>query len=186
MTTPQGFLFLVASTFTLLGGLGTVLAEKPLRAAMSLLLTVLSIAGLYLSLHAELLASLQMLVYAGAVVVLFVFVIMLIGPEGGAVPPQRKVMVPLLSSLLVGTFTLMLLGHVVRVTPSVPPTAPEGFGTVEGLGLTIYRDAVVPFEAISITLLVAILAAIAVARGRTQDEAAALRKDRRARKEEAA
>ena len=64
MTDPQGILFAVCAVLALVGALGTVIADNPLRAAMSLLVAVMSGAGLYLSLHAELLASLQMIVYA--------------------------------------------------------------------------------------------------------------------------
>ena len=59
---------------------GTVLMQNPIRAAVSLLAHIVSLAALYLSLHAHFLAALQLIVYAGAVVVLFIFVIMLIGP----------------------------------------------------------------------------------------------------------
>ncbi len=182
MTPAQGTLFFVAAAFALLGAIGTVLSDKPLRAAMSLLLTVMSIAGLYLSLHAALLASLQMLVYAGAVVVLFVFVIMLIGSDGSQSGEGKRIMPALVATILLGLFTLSMAGFIGRGTPWQPPTAPEGFGSVESLGTSIYADGVVPFEAISVTLVVAILSAIAVARGRTADEAADVKRDRAARK----
>lgn len=178
MITAQGLLFSFGAIFALAGALGTVLSTNPLRAAMSLLLTVLSIAALYLSLHAELLASIQMLVYAGAVVVLFVFVIMLIGPDGHASRPQDRVLAPILSALLVGTFSASMASLIGRATPSAVPIAPAGYGSVEGLGMAVFRDGAVPFEAVSFTLLVAIIAAIAVARGRTADEVAIVKRDR--------
>lgn len=181
MTTAQGALFLVMSLLALLGALGTVLATKPLRAAMSLLLTVMAIAAMYLSLHAELLASLQMLVYAGAVVVLFVFVIMLIGPEGSESQAGKRVMMPIVAAIFMGSFTASLASMLGRGTPWALPTAPAGYGSVEGLGRAIYLDGAVPFEAISVTLLVAILSAVAVARGRTAQEAAVVKRDRAAR-----
>lgn len=181
MTTAQGALFLLMSVVALVGALGTVLSAKPLRAAMSLLLTVMAIAAMYLSLHAELLASLQMLVYAGAVVVLFVFVIMLIGPEGSESRAGRRAMIPIVGAVFLGSFTASMASFVGRGTPWVPPTAPAGYGSVEGLGRAIYLDGAVPFETISVTLLVAILSAVAVARGRTAHEAAVVKRDRAAR-----
>lgn len=63
----------------LITALGTIAARSPLRSAMALLFHIIALAGLYLSLHAHVLAAMQLLVYAGAVVVLFVFVIMLLG-----------------------------------------------------------------------------------------------------------
>ena len=71
-----------------LGALGVVLAKNPIRSAMGLLLTILSVAGLFLALHAQFLAAIQLIVYAGAIVVLFLFVIMLLGPS--AQPPSDR------------------------------------------------------------------------------------------------
>lgn len=181
MTNAQGALFIVTAVLAIFGAIGTVLSAKPLRAAMSLLLTVMAIAAIYLSLHAELLGSLQMLVYAGAVVVLFVFVIMLIGPEGSESRAGNRLMMPIVAATFMGLFTLSMASFIGRGTPWVPPTAPAGYGSVEGLGRAIYIDGAVPFEAISVTLLVAILSAVAVARGRTAHEAAVVKRDRAAR-----
>src|SRR3954454_8210215 len=68
------------------GALATVLAKNPIRGAMGLLVMILSIAGIYLALHAQFIAAIQLIVYAGAIVVLFIFVIMLLGPD--ATPPS--------------------------------------------------------------------------------------------------
>src|SRR5690349_11061510 len=72
--------FAVCTLLVLLGGVFTVAAKNPIRGAMGLLATILGVAGMYLLLAAELLAAVQVVVYAGAVVILFLFVIMLIGP----------------------------------------------------------------------------------------------------------
>ena len=72
------------------GGLVTISARRPLRAAIGLLVHIISLAGMFLTLNAQLLAALQLLVYAGAVVVLFVFVIMLIGPASEVGPIQGR------------------------------------------------------------------------------------------------
>jgi len=178
MTEPQGILFVVCSVLALAGALGTVLADNPLRAAMCLLVSVTSGAGLYLSLHAELLAALQMIVYAGAIVVLFVFVIMLIGPDGHRTKATDRLLGSVFAMVFVGQVTLAVAAFLGRGTPWQPPTAPAGFGTVEALGEAIFVRGAVPFEAISVTLLVAILAAIAVSRGRTKDETAVVVKER--------
>ena len=82
MTGPGATLFVVTGILAIAGALITISAERPLRAAIGLLVHVVSLAGLFLTLNAHLLAALQLLVYAGAIVVLFVFVIMLIGPTG--------------------------------------------------------------------------------------------------------
>src|SRR5215207_6624586 len=79
--------FALCSIAALVGALCTVLAKNPIRGAMGLLLTIVGIAGLFLKLNAQFMAAIQLIVYAGAVVVLFVFVIMLLGPDAGAAPP---------------------------------------------------------------------------------------------------
>ena len=76
----QAYFWVCAAT-AVAGAMWTVLAKNPIRGAMGLLLMILSIAGLFLSLHAQFLAAIQLIVYAGAIVVLFLFVIMLLGPS---------------------------------------------------------------------------------------------------------
>src|SRR3954447_4984120 len=73
--------FALASLAALVGALLTVLSRNPIRSAMALLLCIGGITGLFLALHAQFLAAIELIVYAGAVVILFVFVIMLIGPD---------------------------------------------------------------------------------------------------------
>ncbi|MEO8796517.1 MAG: NADH-quinone oxidoreductase subunit J, partial [Polyangiaceae bacterium] len=78
--------FYVLAALSILGALVAVFNPNPIRCAMGLLLTIVSVAGLFLALHAEFLAAIQLIVYAGAIVVLFLFVIMLLGPS--AQPPR--------------------------------------------------------------------------------------------------
>ena len=167
MTGAGATLFVVTSIFAIAGGLMTISSRRPLRAAIGLLVHIISLAGMFLTLNAQLLAVLQLLVYAGAIVVLFVFVIMLLGPASEVAPIQGRV-----ASRTVGIAAIIAV--VLAVATSVAyfdapwEAVPDGFGTVEGLGLAIYKQALVPFEVISITLLVAIVGAIAVARSRTE------------------
>ena len=149
------------------GGLVTISARRPLRAAIGLLVHIISLAGMFLTLDAQLLAALQLLVYAGAVVVLFVFVIMLIGPASEVGPIEGRFASRTLS--LAVTIAIVLAVSTSLAYFDLPWGAiSEDFGTVEGLGMAIYSKALVPFEVISITLLVAIVGAIAIARSRTE------------------
>ena len=167
MTGPGAALFVVTAIFAIVGALITVAARRPLRAAMGLLVHIVSLAGMFLTLNAHLLAALQLLVYAGAIVVLFVFVIMLIGPETETGSIEGRLVSRSTAAALTLAVFLVVAGSVGSfAAPWVSVEA--GFGTVEGLGLAIYRDALVPFELISITLLVAIIGAIAIARSPTE------------------
>src|SRR6188508_2551528 len=76
--------FAVCSIVALVGAVVTIGARNPIRGAVGLLATIVGIAGLFLRLNAQFMAAIQLIVYAGAVVVLFVFVIMLLGPDAGA------------------------------------------------------------------------------------------------------
>lgn len=174
LSTSGQVLFLVAAVFALVSAVGTVTQRSPLRAALALLVHIMSLAGLYLSLHAHLLAAIQMLVYAGAVVVLFVFVIMLIGPGALSSKADERGVIWKLVGVSVLT---MLTGAIVAVlggTESasvIIPSCAEGavgcleYGSVDAISNAIFVDAAVPFELVSILLLVAIIVAIAVARG---------------------
>lgn len=167
MTGPGAALFVVTAVFAIVGAIITVSARRPLRAAMGLLVHIVSLAGMFLTLSAHLLAALQLLVYAGAIVVLFVFVIMLIGPE----TETGSIEGMLVSRATAGALTAGIF--LVVATSVAAYAAPWGsveddFGTVEALGSAIYQQALVPFELISITLLVAIVGAIAIARSKTE------------------
>lgn len=176
--------FCLCASVAVLSAFGTIASRTPIRAAMSLLAHIVSLAGLYLTLHAELLAAMQLIVYAGAVVVLFVFVIMLIGPTEEPRIPGIQGAVPRVLALClmaaVGASVAGGVGHLKTEPPSIagcPEGTPEceQFGGVKGVAKVLYKDAAVPFELISILLLVAILGAIAVARGRTIAEAQKLK-----------
>ena len=167
MTSPGTILFVTTAIFSMVGALVTVSARRPLRAAIGLLLHIVSLAGMFLTLDAQLLAAIQLLVYAGAVVVLFVFVIMLIGPASEVGPIQGRIASRTMSLAVTIAIVLAVSTSLAYYDPPWGAASPE-FGTVEGLGMAIYSKALVPFEVISITLLVAIVGAIAVARSRTE------------------
>ena len=167
MTIPGATLFVVTAIIAIAGGLITVWARRPLRAAMGLLVHIISLAGMFLTLNAQLMGVLQLLVYAGAVVVLFVFVIMLIGPAAEVGPIEGRVAPRALSIAMVVAVVLVLSTSLARFDAPWAAT-PENFGTVEGLGAAIYQQAALPFEVISVTLLVAIIGAIAITRSRTE------------------
>lgn len=183
MSTGGELLFLVAGLVAVVTALLTVTMRTPLRAALALLAHVISLAALYLTLHAHLLAAIQMLVYAGAVVVLFVFVIMLIGP--GAMEQRKddkgvliRTMGVAFVALITGTLAFAI-GHSPETTPAIhscPGGAAEcnQFGGVDALSHAIFVEAPVPFELVSALLTAAIIAAIAIARSRSPEEKRAL------------
>lgn len=178
-------LFFLFAISAILSALGTIAMHSPIRAAMSLLAHIVSLSGLFLLLHAHLLAALQMLVYAGAVVVLFVFVIMMIGPSAPEPPVTRGLLVKTVSVAVMILVTALLAFTLMPMTKPLIPlescTNAEGaecaqFGGVMAFSHSLFRGEIAPFELVSVLLTVAIIGAIAVARGRTAAESAALAK----------
>jgi NADH-quinone oxidoreductase subunit J len=164
--------FYICAALAVLGALATIAAKNPIRGAMGLLLMILSIAGLFLALHAQFLAAIQLIVYAGAIVVLFLFVIMLLGPSASTPSDHRGRITRAIGAGLFGAASLGAIALLVTSTPKAPfgptgyPSPPSDFGSVEAFGRIIFTQGLVPFELSSALLLVAIVGAVAVARGR--------------------
>lgn len=162
--------FVVMSALALAGALATVGSKNPIRSAVGLLVTIVGIAGLFVRLNAEFMAAIQLIVYAGAVVVLFVFVIMLLGPDATAAPtgPPKSRLSRLFSGVLMVAIAAAVGGYFGWSKPRTTrllPAEPE-YGSVELVGREIFTRAIVPFELTTALLIVAVVGAIAVARSR--------------------
>jgi len=157
-------LFYALAGLTLLFGFLTVLnplSRSPVTSAMFLVLTFISMAGLFVLLHAFFLAAVQVLVYAGAVMVVFLFVIMLLDLKEDERRHFNKVAVG-----LGGLSALAIAGSLVAsVVKSVPVSATAGRmaeGDTKALGRLLFESHVLPFEILSVLLLVAMVGAILI------------------------
>jgi NADH-quinone oxidoreductase subunit J len=161
--------FSVCALVALVGAVSTVAAKNPIRGAVGLLATIVAIAALFLKLAAQFLAAIQLIVYAGAVVVLFVFVIMLLGPDANTGGKPAKVSLWRWggASLLV-----LLAGAALFVTrngfgpPVLLGPVRADYGSTEAVGGLLFRHGLVPFEIATALLIVAVVGAIAVARSK--------------------
>lgn len=169
--------FVFCALVALIGAICTVVAQNPIRCAVGLLATILGIAGLFLKLDAQFLAAIQLIVYAGAVVVLFVFVIMLLGPDAGqssptALLPPRATVSRTIGGVLLGLLSAAALLLTAKGTTMVrfDRAAPE-HGSIEAVGGQLFSKAIVPFELATALLVVAVVGAIAVARGNPRKKA---------------
>jgi NADH-quinone oxidoreductase subunit J len=158
----QDILFYLFATLTLACGFLVVanpFSRDPVSSAMFLVLAIVSLTGLFVLLHAFFLAAVQVLVYAGAVMVLFLFVIMLLDLK---VEERRRLNhFGLLTGLLsVGTLALVLLGALQQRRPVSVPPVPALEGTTEPLGRMLFTDYLLPFEILSVLLLVAMVGVI--------------------------
>lgn len=171
MTALDFIYFGICAILTAGGGLWTVAAPNPIRGAMGLLSAILGIAGLYLMLAAEFLAVVQVAVYAGAVVVLFLFVIMLLGPSATSPPDARGAISRYFGAglfLVAGLAALVLVLRFASGNTALLDPAPE-MGTVEAIGREMFSGSLIPFEVAGVLLLVAVVGAVAIARGRQPD-----------------
>jgi NADH-quinone oxidoreductase subunit J len=133
-------------------------SRNPITSAMFLVLTIISMAGLFVLLHAFFLAAVQILVYAGAVIVLFLFVIMLLDLKAEAV--RRIKFYGIVAGLIsVGSILAIFLKSL-RATPLNPASTPTVEGGTEPLGKLLFTQYVLPFEVVSVLLLVAMVGVI--------------------------
>jgi NADH-quinone oxidoreductase subunit J len=164
--------FGLVALLVLIGGIITVAARNPIRGALGLMTSIVGVAGMYLLLSAEFLAAIQILVYAGAVVVLFLFVIMLLGPSATSGRDARTAIPRYVGA---GVFLGAAISAVVMVTQVSTGAAtalqppPAGLGTIESIGRELFTTNLIPFELSGALLLVAVVGAVAVARGRQPD-----------------
>lgn len=145
---------------------GVVIAKRsPLGSALALAINMVALAGLFAGLSAPFLFVIQLLVYAGAVVVLIVFVIMLLnlGEEEtrGALVPRVK----LLASTLVCLLATALVVRAVMASPlPAPAEPPPGFGSIEAIAGELFTRYLLSFEIMGVLLLVGLIGAVVLAR----------------------
>lgn len=160
-------LFIPAAALALAGAVTMISARRAIHSALALLTVLASLAVLYLLLGAHFIAMLQVIIYAGAIVVLFLFVIMLLhmatGEPGPAGPRVRRVAALALAAL----FVAGMLSVVVRPATAPPAAAAldPGFGTAETVGRQLFTRFLLPFELASIILLAGIIGAVVLAKG---------------------
>ena len=158
------FLFYLFAILTVVAAAGVIAARSPIYSAMSLVGTFFCLAGIYALLLAHTIAILQVLVYAGAIMVLFLFVIMLLS-LGEAVGPS-KVTFPRVVGGLTAAGLFASLVYVARFFVPAAAQTPANFGTLQSIGAQLYTQWLAPFEAVSLLLLVAMVGAVVVAKSR--------------------
>jgi NADH-quinone oxidoreductase subunit J len=160
-TTLPDIMFYVFAALTLVFGVLVVVnpfSRNPVTSAMFLVLSIISMAGLFVLLHAFFLAAVQVIVYAGAVMVLFLFVIMLLDIKEEQHRKIKKVAV-LAGLLSVGTIVAIFLKSL-QATNLHAHTAPTTEGDTALLGKLLFTQYVLPFEVVSVLLLVAMVGVI--------------------------
>jgi NADH-quinone oxidoreductase subunit J len=159
--TPQLAIFLVLAAIAVAGAVSVILQREPIHSAISLIAVMIALAGLFLLLDAEFVAAVQIIVYAGAIMVLFVFVIMLL--NAGAEERTNMSRMARYAGVPLAIFLLIELAYQIGVATLTMTPQPTAEGATRGLSMLLFQDFVFPFELTSILILVAILGALVLA-----------------------
>jgi NADH-quinone oxidoreductase subunit J len=158
----EAVLFILFGAIAVCGAVMVVTRKHPMASALYLILTLFAVAALFVLRQAHFLAAIQVIVYAGAVVVLFVFVIMLINVPEDRLPVERATTMRVLGVLAAGFFILESAVLARRFWMPIGPVAEVG--TVESVGRALFTDYLLAFEITSVLLLAAVIGAIALAK----------------------
>ena len=161
--------FIVFGLLAIAGGVGVISFHQPIRSVLSLVVVMLSLSVIFLLLNAQFVFAVQIIVYAGAVMVLFLFVIALLGPARELGRGRLR-----FQGWLSALFVLVLLGLMWGLLQGVQYRQPDKgdlsfFGTVQSIGVGLFTTYLYPFELTSILLLVAAIGAIYLSRKRIDD-----------------
>jgi len=168
-TLPDAITFAIAAVICVTGALGVVLARNPVHSALMLVMTLFGVAVLFVEENAQFLAAVQVIVYAGAIVVLFLFVIMLLGVdqkeaiERDPLPAQRPVAI-CLGILGLAEVILLARGRWPSGAKSVSGSLGHPAGNVALIGRSVFTTYLLAFEVTSALLVVAVVGAVVLAR----------------------
>ena len=164
-------LFYIFAVLVLGGGILTITRRNAVHSAISLIVSLLGVAGLYLLQHAEFLFAVQIVLYVGGIMVLFLFVIMLVNLDQAARQRQfnRQWMVGLIAVALVGAqvgYFVWKGKYAFRIADETLPAAAAATGNTEMIANSLFTDYLLPFEIASVLLLVAVLGSVVMAKKR--------------------
>lgn len=156
------FLFFILAALAITGAFGMVALMQPMFSAISFVITLLALAGIYALLGSSFLFAIQIVIYAGAIVSLILFIIMFLNikPENLPHEPSKNKFI-IIASIAVIPFAYLLIS-MLKYLPK-EKLSPEAFGDLKSVGLTLFNDYLLPFEAISILLLISLVGAIVLA-----------------------
>jgi NADH-quinone oxidoreductase subunit J len=160
-------LFFILGAVALVSGGLVVFQKHPLRSALWLIVNFFAVAGIYLLAHAEFIAAIQVIVYAGAIMVLFLFVIMLLNIRQPEDQPKIPFIGQKMGGIILAGFTgLILIYGVAKAALTTGKEAVPGLGNTESIARSLFTDYLLPFEVTSVLLLVAIVGAVVLAKSK--------------------
>lgn len=157
-------LFAALAVVALLGAVGVLASRNPVHSALFLLVNFASFAIYYFLLNAQFLGMVQVIVYAGAIVVLFLFVVMLIGGSFSGGRSRARLFTTIAAFVLAALFLLAVVVGIASNAPSQVAAGAPDAGSVQAIGAVLYTTYLTPFELASILLLVGMLGGVVLAR----------------------
>ena len=164
--------FFAGAIGSLGGAIAVIALRNPFYSVLALIVHLISLAGLFLLLYAEFIAAAQIVVYAGAVMVLYLFVTAYVGGAEESIwepIPGQRLLAPLLVAALFVEVSIAVIGTGLRAIESEGPIVPAGFGSPGSIGTLLLERFLIAFEAASMLLLIAAVGAIVLA-GRKHEQ----------------
>jgi NADH-quinone oxidoreductase subunit J len=166
----EWLLFIFFALGAIISGFLVITRRNPIHSAIALIFSLLSVAGLFALLTASFIAIIQVLIYAGAIMVLMLFVIMMLNLKEEDLLQERKDLIWLLGILL----SVLVFYELVKTLPETYSKSPDltitGFGSLTEIGKLLFTEYLLPFELISILLLIAIIGAVILSKRRLRPD----------------
>ncbi len=156
------YTFYFLSFLAILSAMMVVISKNPIHSILYLIITFFAIAGHYVLLNAQFLAAVHIIVYAGAIMVLFLYVIMMLNLNAN-VEPHKDKWSKVAATVSGGALMIVLVGALRNASVTAPVNAVQ-VGSIQSLGRTLYQDFMLPFEISSILFLVAMVGAVMLAK----------------------
>jgi NADH-quinone oxidoreductase subunit J len=158
-------LFAILALVTIVSSVVMISAHRPIDSALSFIITLISIAALFALVNATFLFVVQIIIYAGAILSLILFIIMFLNIKDDNLPDEKyKNRWLLATSIIITPFSAILIDLILRSDIAVNGVSDEKFGTIKDVGLTLFSQWVLPFELVSILLLVALIGSVTLSK----------------------
>ncbi|MBU1658529.1 NADH-quinone oxidoreductase subunit J [bacterium] len=153
--------FATLAIITIVSAIIMISAHRPIDSALSFIVTLISVAALFGLMNATFLFVVQIIIYAGAILSLILFIIMFLNIKDENLPDEKyKNRWLLATSLILTPFCAILINLILRSDIALEGATAKNFGTIQDVGLTLFSKWVLPFELVSILLLVALIGAV--------------------------
>lgn len=158
-------IFVALSIFAIVGGIMMLVYKNPMYSALGLLVSILAVAGLFALLNATFLFMVQIIVYAGAIMTLILFILMFLNIKEENLPKEpKKYMLIALGAVVMIPFNVVILKAVSNLPSADMSIVESTFGDIKPIGALLYNDWILAFELISILLLIALVGSIVLVR----------------------